>query len=67
VSGRLEGRVVLITGGARGIGGAACELAAREGAAVVVADILDAEGEALAAAIRARKPGRRRWSAPRGS
>jgi len=54
VSGRLEGRVILVTGGARGIGGAACTLAAREGAAVVVADILDAEGEALAAGIRSR-------------
>ncbi|HET7496893.1 MAG TPA: SDR family NAD(P)-dependent oxidoreductase, partial [Candidatus Eisenbacteria bacterium] len=54
MSGRLEGRVILITGGARGIGGAACALAAREGAAVAVADILDAEGEALAAAIRSR-------------
>lgn len=54
MSGRLEGRAVAITGGARGIGGAACELAAREGAAVLIADILNAEGEALAAAIRSR-------------
>lgn len=54
MSGLLEGRVLLITGGARGIGAAACEAAAREGAAVVVADILDGEGEALASALRSR-------------
>jgi NAD(P)-dependent dehydrogenase (short-subunit alcohol dehydrogenase family) len=54
MSGRLEGRVILITGAARGIGAAACEVAAREGAAVVAADLLDGEGEALASAIRAK-------------
>lgn len=52
MSGRLEGRVMLVTGGSRGIGAATCAVASREGAAVVVADILDAEGEALAARLR---------------
>ncbi|MFP8877449.1 MAG: SDR family NAD(P)-dependent oxidoreductase, partial [Myxococcota bacterium] len=41
--GRLDDKVAIITGGASGIGRAACELFAQEGAAVVVAD-LDHEG-----------------------
>lgn len=39
---RLEGKVAIVTGGASGIGEAACRLFASEGAAVTVAD-LDAE------------------------
>lgn len=43
----LEGRVAIVTGGARGIGGATVEALCREGAFVFVADLLD-EGETLA-------------------
>jgi len=41
---RLVGKVALITGAARGMGAAEALLFAREGAHVVVADVLDAEG-----------------------
>lgn len=51
--GRVEGKITLITGGARGLGEAAGRLMAREGATVILTDVLDTEGEALAAAIRA--------------
>jgi len=48
---KLKGRVALVTGGARGIGAASAEALAREGAAVLVTDILDADGEQIAARI----------------
>jgi 3alpha(or 20beta)-hydroxysteroid dehydrogenase len=48
VSGRLQGAVVLITGAARGQGAADAQLFVREGASVVLADVLADEGEALA-------------------
>ena len=46
--GRLEGKVGLISGGARGQGAAAVRAFAAEGARVVVGDILDDEGKTLA-------------------
>ncbi|MBB4684951.1 glucose 1-dehydrogenase [Amycolatopsis jiangsuensis] len=46
--GRLAGKVALITGSARGQGAAAARAFVAEGARVVVADVLDTEGKALA-------------------
>jgi NAD(P)-dependent dehydrogenase (short-subunit alcohol dehydrogenase family) len=45
---RLEGRAAVITGGASGIGEASVRAFVREGARVVIADIQDERGEALA-------------------
>ena len=47
--GRLEGKVALITGGARGQGAAEAQLFASEGAHVFLADVLDEDGEKTAA------------------
>ena len=50
---RLTDRVVIITGGGRGIGAATAQVIAAGGGKVVLGDMLDAEGEQTAAAIRA--------------
>jgi cyclopentanol dehydrogenase len=51
--GRLDGKIVLISGGARGQGAAEAETFVREGARVVFGDVRDDEGKKVEAAIRA--------------
>jgi NAD(P)-dependent dehydrogenase (short-subunit alcohol dehydrogenase family) len=50
--GRLDDKVALITGGASGMGKVASHLFAGEGAKVVLTDVADEAGEAVAASIR---------------
>lgn len=45
--GRMEGRTVLVTGAARGIGAAVVKLLSAEGAAVIATDVLDEPGKEL--------------------
>jgi 3alpha(or 20beta)-hydroxysteroid dehydrogenase len=51
--GKLDGKVALISGGARGQGAVEASVFAREGAKVVFGDVRDDEGEKVEAAIRA--------------
>ena len=51
--GRFDGKVVIVTGAARGQGEAEARLFASQGAKVLVADVLDEQGEAVAADIGA--------------
>lgn len=45
---RVQNKVAIITGGARGMGAATARLFAQEGAIVTIADMLEQEGQALA-------------------
>lgn len=51
--GRLNDKVAIVTGGARGLGGGAANALCAEGASVVIADILDDVGQALATDLQA--------------
>lgn len=51
--GRVEGKITMITGGARGQGEAHARLFASEGASVLITDVLDELGEEVAADLRA--------------
>ncbi|MDD3761705.1 MAG: glucose 1-dehydrogenase [Nevskiales bacterium] len=49
---RLDGKAALVTGGARGIGAAIAEALVQAGAAVLLTDVLEAEGKETAAGLR---------------
>ena len=51
MAGRVQDKVVVVTGAAQGIGRGCAELLAQEGARVVIGDMQDAAGERAAAAI----------------
>ncbi len=48
---RLQGKVAFVSGGARGMGATEARLCAREGARVVIGDVLEAEGKQVEAEI----------------
>ncbi|MGC8981731.1 MAG: SDR family NAD(P)-dependent oxidoreductase [Minisyncoccia bacterium] len=49
---RAKDKVVIVTGGARGIGAGICEVLAKEGAKVAITDVLDDEGKKLEEKIK---------------
>ena len=49
--GKLSGKTAIVTGGARSMGAATARLFVAEGARVLIADVLEAEGHALAAEL----------------
>ena len=51
---RLAGKVAIISGAAHGMGAEEARLFVREGATVVIADLLEDEGTRLAAELTAR-------------
>lgn len=51
---QLDGKLAIVTGGARGIGAAASTALAAENAFVLIADVLDEDGEALARTLSSK-------------
>src|SRR5947208_1840523 len=52
MTGQVQGKVALVTGGASGIGEAVSELLAREGASIAVTDVDDLKGPEVVARIK---------------
>ncbi len=52
MAGRVQNKVAIVTGGARGIGKAACRVMAEQGAKVMVTDVIDDEGKSVAEEIK---------------
>lgn len=67
MSGDLDGKVAVVTGGANGIGRATVELFTAEGAAVVIADLDETAGEALSSELGERVAFHRTDVGDRGS
>lgn len=57
MTGRVEGKIALITGGAQGLGEAAARMLAREGARVALTDINLAGAEKVAASLNEKRKG----------
>jgi len=58
---KLDRKVIIVTGGARGVGAGDAERLVADGAAVAIADVLDADGEAFAARLCAEGHQARFW------
>lgn len=57
MTGRVEGKIALITGGAQGLGEAAARMLAREGAKVVITDVNAKGAAAIAESINSQRKG----------